>query len=237
MPFLRLQVHREGWAGLYNFHISPHVANYLRLTSSWVFYRDTLDSVEVFHLQDKRQGWSTVNGASLPVPVRSMGAAVVKDKIYVFGESFRQGQDLRRWWVILSGTRSTSLVSHFVREKIYVVGESCCQGQDIRRWWVMLSGTRSTSLVSHVVGDKIYFVGELFCQGQYLRRWWVILLRRRSTSLVVGESCCQGQDLRRWWVILSKGEEVDWQKKKKRNLTHTNWLPTFWKKIKTHRTS
>ena len=49
--------------------------------------RDTLDSVEVFHLLDKGQGWSLVTGASLPVPVRSMAAAVVGDKIYIIGES------------------------------------------------------------------------------------------------------------------------------------------------------
>lgn len=48
--------------------------------------RDTLDSVEVFDLENKGQGWRVVTGGALPVPVRSMAAAVVGDNIYIFGE-------------------------------------------------------------------------------------------------------------------------------------------------------
>ncbi|KAK7098958.1 uncharacterized protein [Littorina saxatilis] len=75
--------------------------------------KDTLDSVEVFDLENKGQGWRVVTGGALPVPVRSMAAAVVGDNIYIFGgrtNGFQQTVDAIQCFDTI--TQQCSVVGH-----------------------------------------------------------------------------------------------------------------------------
>lgn len=52
-----------------------------RLTLS----KDTLTSVEMFLVNDRKKGWTLLSHAALPVPVRSAAVAVIGSKIYLIG--------------------------------------------------------------------------------------------------------------------------------------------------------
>ncbi|KAL8615605.1 hypothetical protein ACOMHN_026595 [Nucella lapillus] len=49
------------------------------------FKKDTLDSIEVFHIRDKAEGWQLVKESALVVPVRSMACVAHGEHIYVLG--------------------------------------------------------------------------------------------------------------------------------------------------------